>query len=195
MILGVLLATLMIICGPSKVTQDTGVLVYSLHEEEVAGTERPDTLAPYGSYGTLVIYGTPINLTVDLIDSPEDFTFAQSICDDPNRGVVQDYSFKYGTVTPLVADHKHQGFSVLYDLQPGTICEMFYPDGTSQKYVLRDNFRNGVNNEADILVNGEPAVKVHVDDKNTYEARRWLCMYTCNPEGWWSVTVTFWEMI
>lgn len=208
MVIGFFLGVLMMgaaVASEIPVTQETeGVLVYSL-DEAVADpvTERPVNLASYGTYGTLVIYGTSINLAVDLIDSPGEFAFAQGICDDPNRGVVMDYSFKFGPCTPLVADHKHQGFSVLYDLQPGAICEMFYPDGTSQKYVLRDKL-TGANNEEDIVVNGgEPAATIHVnpDDKEKekpegeHEARRWLCMYTCNPEGWWSVTVTFWEML
>ena len=165
---------------------DSCIIEVARTEYDALASYEYEPIAPCGSYGALKIYGTSINLTLDLIDSPEDFAYAQGICDDPNRGVVQDYSFNYGyAVTPLIADHKHQGFNQIYDLVPGTVCEVYFPDGTSQQYVLRDKTREGVNNEVNILAYGRPAETVYPSD--------WLCMYTCNPEGWWTVTVTFWE--
>ena len=173
---------------------------------------KTEPMAPCGSYGAVKIYGTTINLSLDYIYNPNDFAeLAQVICDDPNRGVAQDYSFRlngdwvwdwelgrYKQVPideskrqyaiKLIADHWNHGFDQLYDLEIGRICKIVYPDGRSQEYVLRELTRNGENNGENILAYGKPAYKPDETHKSD-----WICMYTCNPEGWWSVTVTFWE--
>ena len=142
--------------------------------------------APYGTYGTLVLYGTDVNLPLDYLGSYEDDTYAQSLCDDPFKGVITDLSEAYGfPVSLVVADHRHQGFDALYDVIPDeSVAEIFYTDGTSQKFICREK-TNGINNGSRIQVNEINAELIYPSD--------WICMYTCNPEGWWDVTVTFWE--
>ena len=146
---------------------------------------KQDTIAPYGSYGTLKIHGTSINRSLDLINSPESAEYVQNICDDTEKAVALDDSWYYECpVSLVIADHSNQDFNELYDLELGRTCEIFHTDGSSQKYVLR-NITMGENTLHGINVNGSMAGLIYPSD--------WIVVYTCNPGGWQSVTVTFWE--
>ena len=156
-----------------------------LEAEQEVSYDEP--IAPYGSYGTLKIYGSSsINRSLDLVNTEVDPQYAQAIVDDPNKAIALDHSWYWGKpVSLIIGDHGDQGFDELHDMKLGTICEIFYPDGQSQQYVLRETTRDGINDKILVYAYGSPAELVHTAD--------WICMYTCNPGGSYSVTVTFWE--
>ena len=142
---------------------------------------------PCGTYGTLVIYGTDVNLPLDYVEAYDTTEYFQAVVDAPSKGAYMDYSEDDGyPVAGIIADHKNQGFDVLYNLPIDTTSEIFYPDGSSQKYVLRERRRDG-ENDGFIKLDGTYIELLVPSD--------WICMYTCNPEGWWTITVTFWEPV
>ena len=113
----------------------------------------------------------------------------QTIVDSDGKGVILNFSQYYqSTAAQLVADHWNQGFEQLYSVVPGeTVADLETENGTVS-YICKGIDSNGSNDDHFIYdSSGESAVlKVPKD---------WLIVYTCNPVGWWSVTLTYWEPV
>jgi hypothetical protein len=115
---------------------------------------------------------------------------SQYLCNLEDSAVYMDYSrYAEENVLPLIADHKNQGFSILYDLTVDeAIAVISYKNGITKKYMLREKESHGVNNGVNICdSNGNIAYFKYPSD--------WIAAYTCNPTGWQDVTLTFWEPI
>ena len=139
--------------------------------------------------GNLKIAGTNIDVDLYWFGSYET-SLAQACVNQRNNAVFQDFSFEYGyDVVPLIADHRNQGFDELYDVIEGeTIATITYADGSSKDYICREKDRCGTNDDVHIMDSyGNNSVLKYPSD--------WIAIYTCNPEGWWSITITFWEPI
>lgn len=114
----------------------------------------------------------------------------QVIVDLDDAAAYQDETDFCGSSIPLIADHNNQNnFCELYDVIPDvSIACITTPDGNEKEYICREIDRNAENNEIQILdSDGNLATTKYASD--------WIAIYTCNPEGWWSITLTFWEPI
>ena len=114
----------------------------------------------------------------------------QPIVDSDGKGIILDSSQYYGRpVAQLIADHKNQGFEQIYGVVVGeTVADFETENGTIISYVCQGIDSNGSNDDHFIYdSSGESAVLKVPED--------WLIVYTCNPIGWWSVTLTYWEPV
>ena len=111
----------------------------------------------------------------------------QEIVDQDNAAVYQDGSDFYECM-PLIADHRNQNnFSELYDVTPDvSIACITDPNGNQEHYICREIDRNSVNDGMDILDSAGNLA-------STKYPSNWIAIYTCNLEGYWTVTLTFWE--
>lgn len=164
----------------------TGVALF-LAEKSLA-----DETKDFGNYGRFVVSGTTIDVPVYYFYMYDaDFNAVQSVVDDPNKAVAQDFSGYWGyQVAMNIADHKNHGFDQLYDVIPGeTTCEIQHEDGTVTRYLCESVDHNGTNSEEDGIVNSAGVIQEVAIPSD------WLWTYTCNPEGWWTVTVVCWSPI
>jgi len=141
----------------------------------------------YGSEGRLIIPSVGINVAVEhgsVIEA--EGNNAQSICNMQDTAVwftpYRHYSER-GT-TDCIADHKNQGFNGLYDVEVGDKAYLLRPDGSYSTLTCIRTCPNGHNTEVDLTDDAEQSCCFSDCD---------LFMYTCNPEGWWDITVTYWN--
>ncbi len=90
-----------------------------------------------------------------------------------------------GSLSLGISDHWNQGFDGLYDVTPGMTARILYPDGTENDYVCTYVDRNGTNDGYHII-DSQGRQVAYIDSNILY-------MYTCNSEGWWSVTLSLWN--
>lgn len=133
------------------------------------------TFLPPGHYGTLLI--PDVGVGVELYtDDMYDTKGLQSIVDAPNSAAYL-YTPLIGE-TPVIADHKHQGFSKIKTLAPGQFVYIF-TDEYIDVYSVNFIDPNGINNGNILFSNGANA---HAGEKDA------LNLYTCNSD-WKSVTI------
>lgn len=137
----------------------------------------------YGDAGRLIIEDVGISVRLYLANT-DDIYRNQNITDMEDSACLYDFR-SYGELSLGIGDHRNQGFDGLYDVVPGTIAKIYHEDGsvTTLRCVKID--RNSTNDQAYIY--DSQGRKICMIDSEL------LYMYTCNPEGWWSVTSTLWE--
>ena len=135
----------------------------------------------YGNKGRLIIPDVGINVAVTEADmfNFETNRYAQEICNREDNAV---YTLANGR--GIIADHKHQGFDGLYNVLPGMKAYLLQQDGYYYTLVCTQKFDHGVNDEVTLRDDqGNDCCQADCD----------LFMYTCNPAGWWDITVTYWN--
>lgn len=133
--------------------------------------------ATYGTAGRLIIPSLGINVACYY----SDFDYCQVVTD-------MEDSAAYLTCdgTDFIADHRNQGFDGLYNAVAGTMAYLKYADGTIKELVCQEVCSNGYSDDYDIY-----------DSSNCMSYYRGypLFMYTCNPTGWPSITITYWSWV
>ena len=132
----------------------------------------------YGSEGRLIIPDLGMNVALNRCNPDTDIDYAQYVVDSQDSAC---YYTRNNTV--IIGDHKNQGFSALYDTTIGEKAYILHSDGSVVELVCTRITPNGSNSE-------------YLWDENGTMAS--LCsqpfiMYTCNPAGWWDVTITYWD--
>ena len=161
--------------------------VFLITAEKAYSSESRD----FGNYGRFVVLGTDIDVAIYYYDMDAvDVWPVQEAVDYPDICVAQDYSNVYGRPVALnIADHRNQGFDDLYDVVPGeTVAEIEHADGTVERYLCESVDYNGTNTDYGVLNDEDDYVELTIPSD-------WLWTYTCNEEGWWSVTIVCWSPI
>lgn len=83
----------------------------------------------------------------------------------------------------VVSDHDYQGFNGLYAAYSGCVGYVYHKDGTCSTIQCGSVNRNAWTDDYDIYDNDNSAFYMGYD----------VVMYTCNPSGWPSITVTYWN--
>lgn len=160
-------------------TSKQAVYVEPTYEEEYI--EEPIQELSYGDSGRLVI--EDVGISVPLYLSVCNGELHQYYVDMPDCACIFDNRAE-GCLSLGISDHNYQGFDGLYYATPGMIARILYSDGTESDYVCTYLDRNASSDEYHII-DSEGRWVAYMDPDILY-------MYTCNSEGWWSVTVTLW---
>ena len=127
----------------------------------------------YGSAGRLIIPDLNINVAAYYTDLHSSQGFVNAY--DSAAYILDEVD--------IIADHCNQGFSGLYSAYPGCSGYFEYSDGSISYITCQSVSTNGWTDEYDLYDNyGTTA----------YTAGYPLVIYTCNPGGWPSVTITYW---
>lgn len=136
------------------------------------------TYENYGTEGRLIIPELGINVALNYADS-SDAAQTQSVTDWEDSA---SYSYRQGTI--VIADHKNQGFSGLYNAYVGLKGYILHEDGSITTLVCERKTDHGSNNEIDLYDEyGELASS----------SPQPIYTYTCNPAGWWDITIVYWN--
>lgn len=138
---------------------------------------------PFGDMGRFLVPRLGINVGLNWADLNDDTSRAQYVCDLEDSACCD---WRHGTSCLIIADHKHQGFSALYDAQIGDIAYIARADGSYDMLQCVDIDHNGANNEVHILDSNGNMASHRGHDAFTY---------TCNPPGWWTVTIVWWDYV
>lgn len=145
-------------------------------------SEEPDELHRiydnYGTDGRLIIPELGINVALYSCNPDEDINYAQYIVDCEDSA---DYYTRNGTI--IIGDHKNQGFSGLYDAYVGEYAYILHSDGSVTKLVCERKTDHGTNSGPLYDEYGNMASMCSQP----------LMMYTCNPAGWWDITIVYWN--
>ena len=143
----------------------------------------------YGTYGRFVIDGTDIDVPLYLYGCYDTIAIKSAV-DAENSAVIVDYYDWFQRPTAMyIADHRNQGFDELYDIVPGeTTALIEFADGSEMNYICEELDREGHNNEYGICFSDWREVATVIPSD-------WVYSYTCNPEGWWSITIATWRPI
>ncbi len=151
--------------------------------EEAPDTEEvQEEVISYGDSGRLVIQD--VGISVPLYYCGTDGDLHQYLVDNPDSACLFDYRSN-GDLSLGISDHKYQGFDGLYDVVPGTIAKILHSNGTEETLICIYADRNAIN-DGYYIIDSQGRKVSYIDPSIIY-------MYTCNPEGWWSVTVTLWQ--
>lgn len=144
--------------------------------------EEPEEELTYGDAGRLIIEDVGISVPLNLAVC--DVNLFQYYVDLPDSACLFDFRDE-GDLSLGIGDHNYQGFDALYYVTPGMVAKILQSDGTESDYICTYVDRNATNDR--YYITDSQGRKVTCIDENI------LYMYTCNPEGWQSVTVTLWE--
>ena len=138
----------------------------------------------YGDAGRLVI--PDVGVSVPLNWSGDDEDLNQYLVDLEDSASFFDYR-NDGDWSLGIADHNNQGFDGLYYVVPGTIAYIMHSDGT--KETLECVYKDGNATSDGYHITDSMGRNVSCINPD------YIYMYTCNQEGWWSVTVTLWQYV
>ena len=156
---------------------------YQMPEYESAITYEDSGVVynPYDNFGTdgrLVIPGLDINVALNYCNPDEDEAYAQYVTD-----LEDSACFCYRNNTIVIGDHSSQGFSPLYDTYIGQKAHIVHADGSVINLVCTRITEHGTND--DYLYDEYGNIASFCSQP--------FIMYTCNPAGWWDVTITYWD--
>ena len=134
----------------------------------------------YGTEGRLIIPDLGINVALNYCVPREDINYAQYVTDCEDSAC---YFIRNNTI--IIGDHKNQGFSALYDSYIGEKAYILHSDGSVIGLVCERKTDHGSNSG---LLYDENGVRASSSPQP-------LFTYTCNPAGWWDITIAYWNYI